>query len=138
MDINKLFSIFQPEVSEPKTDLIDLYEHPYYWIGMFKKIMTNHKLFSEKFIMLCSNLDPTLSPKDLAKAGECFAYERAWFYIKKIDTTVPLHKQSLEIVSDNILLDNLSCILLYFQDNEEYENCAIIYQIIKEVKKIIP
>jgi hypothetical protein len=138
MDINKLFSIFQPEISEPKIDLIDLYEHPYYWIGMFKKIMINHKLFSEKFIMLCSNLDPTLSPEDLAKAGECFAYERAWFYIKKIDTTVPLHKQSLEIVSDNILLDNLSCILLYFQDNEEYENCAIIYQIIKEVKKIIP
>jgi hypothetical protein len=60
MDINKLFNIFQPEISEPKTDLIDLYEHPYYWIGMFKKIMTNHKLFSEKFIMLCSNLDPTL------------------------------------------------------------------------------
>jgi hypothetical protein len=136
MDINKLFSIFQPEVIEVKTDLIDLYDHPYYWIGMFKKIMANHKLFSKKFIMLCGNLDPTLSPEELTNAGKYFAYERAWFYIQKLDITVPLHKQSLEMAIDNTLLNSLSLILLHFQDNEEYENCALIYQIIKEVKKI--
>jgi hypothetical protein len=139
MNIDKIFNMFEPKVKPTPENivLIDLYDHPYYWVSMFKKIMTNHRLFSEKFIILCSNLDPTLSPEDLTNAGEYFAYERAWFYIQKLDITVPLHKQSLEIATDNTLLNNLSLILLHFQNNEEYENCAFIYQIIKEVKKIL-
>jgi hypothetical protein len=50
MDVNKIFDLFD---SSSKDELIqdrsavvnDFKEHPVYWLGMYKKLIFNHKIF---------------------------------------------------------------------------------------------
>ena len=133
MDINKIFGLFGTESKTKDIEIIDLYEHPYYWIVMFNKIMINHEVFSKKFVMFCNEIDPTLNSKDLEKAGEFFAIERAWYYISKLDLKNPLHKETLDSLKNQTIVENLNTLLLHFQDIEEYEKCSVILSIIKVI-----
>jgi hypothetical protein len=55
MDVNKIFDLFD---SSSKEELIqdrsavvnDFKEHPAYWLGMYKKLIFNQKLFSQRII----------------------------------------------------------------------------------------
>ena len=133
MNVNKIFGLFGSESKTKDIEIIDLYEHPYYWVVMFNKIMTNHEVFSKKFIMFCNEVDPSLNPKDLEKAGEFFAFERAWYYINKVDLNIPLHKETLDSLANQTIVGNLNRLLLHFQDTEEYEKCSVILKIIKAI-----
>jgi hypothetical protein len=65
MNIDKIFNMFEPEVKPAPEDivLVDFKDHPYYWVGMFKKIMLNYNLFSKKFIsLLFKILDILINP----------------------------------------------------------------------------
>jgi hypothetical protein len=134
MDIDKIFNTFKPE-KEPIGDdfvLIDFKDHPYYWVGMFKKIMLNHDVFGKKFISLFEDESNKI---DIEKAGQHFVYELAWGYITKLNIEIPLHLNSLLQFKDSTLIKNLNKILLYFQDNEEYEKCGFILKLVNELEK---
>jgi hypothetical protein len=137
MNIDKIFNMFEPEVKPAPENivLVDFKDHPYYWVGMFKKIMLNYDLFSKKFISLFREDGSKVNMADVEKAGEHFVYERAWEYISKLDITIPLHLSSLLQLRDHTLIKNLNKILLHLQDNEEYEKCAHIFKIVEALKK---
>jgi hypothetical protein len=115
--------------------LVDFKDHPYYWVGMFKKIMLNYDVFSKKFISLFREDGSQVDTADIEKAGEHFVYERAWEYINKLDITIPLHLSTLIQYKDPVLIKNLNQTLLHFQDSEEYEKCGFILRLIEELKK---
>lgn len=139
MDIDKIFNMFEPESKvKPAPEqvvLIDFKDHPYYWVGMFRKIMLNYDMFSKKFISLFREDGSEVDMTDVEKAGEHFVYERAWEYISKLDINIPLHLESLLQFRDPVLVKNLNRTLLHFQDIEEYEKCAFLLKLIKELKK---
>jgi hypothetical protein len=137
MNIDKIFNMFASEVKPAPENivLVDFKDHPYYWVGMFKKIMLNYDVFSKKFISLFREDGSQVDTADIEKAGEHFVYERAWEYISKLDIIIPLHLSTLIQYKDPILIKNLNQTLLHFQDSEEYEKCGFILRLIEELKK---
>ena len=137
MNIDKIFNMFEPEVKPAPESivLVDFKDHPYYWVGMFRKIMLNYDVFSKKFISLFREDGSEIDTADIEKAGEHFVYERAWEYISKLNITIPIHLNILIQYKDPVLIKNLNKTLLHFQDSEEYEKCAFILKLIEELKK---
>ena len=129
--------MFEPEVKPAPEDivLVDFKDHPYYWVGMFRKIMLNYEVFSKKFISLFREDGSEVDMNDVERAGEHFVYERAWEYISKLDITISLHLSTLLQFRDPVLVKNLNKTLIHFQDSEEYEKCAFILKLIEELKK---
>jgi hypothetical protein len=137
MDIDKIFNMFEPETKPAPEELVlvDFKNHPYYWVGMFRKIMLNYDAFSKKFISMFREDGSQVDMNDVERAGEHFVYERAWEYISKLDISIPLHLNTLLQYKDPVLIKNLDRVLLYFQDSEEYEKCGFILELIKKLKK---
>ena len=137
MDIDKIFNMFEPETKPAPEELVlvDFKDHPYYWVGMFRKIMLNYDAFSKKFISMFREDGSQVDMNDVERAGEHFVYERAWEYISKLDISIPLHLNTLLQYKDPVLIKNLDRVLLYFQDSEEYEKCGFILELIKKLKK---
>jgi hypothetical protein len=137
MDIDKIFNMFEPDIKPAPENLvlIDFKDHPYYWVGMFRKIMLNYDSYSKKFISLFREDGSQVDTADIERAGEHFVYERAWEYINKLDITIPLHLSSLSQFKDPVLIKNLNKTLLHFQDSEEYEKCAHILKLIEALIK---
>ena len=137
MNIDKIFNMFASEVKPAPESivLVDFKDHPYYWVGMFRKIMLNYDVFSKKFISLFREDGSEIDTADIEKAGEHFVYERAWEYISKLNITIPIHLNILIQYKDPVLIKNLNKTLLHFQDSEEYEKCAFILKLIEELKK---
>lgn len=129
--------MFEPEIKPAPENLvlIDFKDHPYYWVGMFRKIMLNYDSYSKKFISLFREDGSQVDTADIERAGEHFVYERAWEYINKLDITIPLHLSSLSQFRDPVLIKNLNKTLLHFQDSEEYEKCAHILKLIEALIK---
>jgi len=137
MDIDKIFNMFEPETKPAPEELVlvDFKNHPYYWVGMFRKIMLNYDAFSKKFISMFREDGSQVDMNDVERAGEHFVYERAWEYISKLDISIPLHLNTLLQYKDPVLIKNLDRTLLHFQDSEEYEKCGFILELIKKLKK---
>jgi len=132
MDINKIFGLFNNE--EPKSlreksqmidELIDYKEHPLFWVGMFKKLIHNHRTFNKEVVSFFSKLeDEELSIYDVEKAGEFIVYNRAWFWISKIDTQDWKCQEALLHYTDEYLETYIRFTISYFEEFEEYEKCA--------------
>jgi hypothetical protein len=97
--------------------------------------MLNYDACSKKFISMFREDGSQVDMNDVERAGEHFVYERAWEYISKLDINIPLHLTTLLQYKDPILIKNLDRTLLHFQDNEEYEKCGFILELIKKLKK---
>jgi hypothetical protein len=138
VDINKIFGLFN-EGENPKYDsdsnqdmsylLEDYKQHPMFWVGMFKKLIYNHKVFNAKVLNSFKDLDGELDMNDVENAGEFIMYNRAWYWINKIDIKETLHQNALTHYADEILLTYTKVVILYFQELEEYEKCAHLKKI---------
>lgn len=137
VDINKIFGLFnneEPESLNQKAqmieELLNYKEHPMYWMGMFKKLIHNHKIFNHKVIDFFSKLDnEELDLYDVEEAGEFIVYNRAWFWISKIDPQDRICQEAIIHYSDEYLDTYLKFTISYFQDLEEYEKCAHLKKI---------
>ena len=136
MDLNKIFGLFSDE--EPKSlkeksqlidDILDFKEHPLFWVGMFKKLIQNHKLFNKEIIGFFSILDQELDIDDVEQAGEFVVYNKAFSWIDKIDINNKLHQNSILKFSDDTFLSYLKISISYFEKFEEYEKCAHLKKI---------
>jgi hypothetical protein len=141
MDVNKIFGLFgsgseDKEIKEEKAVLIDFKDHPAYWLGMFKKLILNHKLFSNKIIYFLEQVDPEMNTSEMKESGDHIAYERAWQYIKKFNINEESHKESINLVIDENLVKTMDYAILHFQELELYERCAHIKKISDEIKKL--
>jgi len=144
MDLNKIFGLFSDE--EPKSlkeksqlidDILDFKEHPLFWVGMFKKLIQNHKLFNKEIIGFFSILDQELDIDDVEQAGEFVVYNKAFSWIEKIDINNKLHQNSILKFTDNTFLSYLKSSILYFEKFEEYEKCAHLKNIQNIVEKFL-
>jgi len=141
MDVNKIFNLFgsgseNKEIKEEKAVLIDFKDHPAYWLGMFKKLILNHKLFSKKITNFLEQIDPEMDTSEMKESGDYMAYERAWSYIQKFDISEESHKEAINLVIDENLPKTLDSAIEYFQKLELYERCAHIKKISDEIKKL--
>ncbi len=138
MDINKIFGAFNSSSKDdgwdykgvnyynPRT-LPDIDEnHPRYFIKMFQKLVINYTGYSDKIIDFFGQADPELNIGEVKKAGESMLYNRAYSYINKIDIQDEYHIKILFQEINPDLEKALYKTLLYFENEEEYEKCAIL------------
>jgi hypothetical protein len=107
----------------------DYKNHPLFWVGMFKKLIYNHKTFSKKVIQFFEKMNEELDLFDVENAGEFIAYNRAWYWIEKVDLSLEYHQEALHFHSDEILLSSVKFAISYFEESEEYEKCAHLKKI---------
>lgn len=141
MDINKIFNLFgsgseDVEKEDVKMVFIDFKDHPAYWLGMFKKLILNHKLFERKLIHFLDKADPEFDTSDIKDSGNDLAFERAWHYAQKFNINDEFHKESINLILDENLLKTLNEAIEHFQEKELYERCAYLKKIADEVKKL--
>jgi hypothetical protein len=144
VDVNKIFGLFNgeefnslPEKAQVVEAAIDFKEHPLFWVGMFKKLIQNHKVYNRSMINFFSKMDEELDLYDVESAGEFIVYNRAWFWINKIDITNTKHQDSIIHYTDDLLLTYIKFAISYFQDIEEYEKCAHLKKIQDLVEKFL-
>jgi hypothetical protein len=147
VNVNKIFGLFDSEGEKPKSNsdvnqdmsylLEDYKQHPMFWVGMFKKIIYNHKSFNDKILNSFKDLDSELDMNDVENAGEFIMYNRAWYWINKIDIKETLHQNALTHYADEILLTYTKVTILYFQELEEYEKCAHLKKIQNFLESIL-
>jgi len=138
IDFDNIFNLFgSDDVSNNVTTYADLTSTPAYWLGMHKKLILNHINFRKKAIRILKNSNMELDPEEIAAAGEAIAYNRAWFYIKKIKIENDNHIESIVTHSDDFLETSLELAIKYFQspEREEYEKCAHIQKILEISKE---
>lgn len=138
VDKDKIFDLFSPSDDENKkfvdtsemSYLVEDYKnHPLFWVGMFKKLIYNHKTFSKKVIQFFEKMNEELDLFDVENAGEFIAYNRAWYWIEKVDLSLEYHQEALHFHSDEILLSSIKFSISYFEESEEYEKCAHLKKI---------
>jgi hypothetical protein len=144
MDADKIFGLFdgeEPDSLKEKAQmvdaLLDFKEHPLFWVGMFKKLIHNHKTFNRKVINFFSQMDEELDLYDVEQAGEFVVYNRAWYWISKIDTPVSSHQGALLHYADEYLLIYVKFAISYFEEFEEYEKCAQLVKIQKILQELL-
>jgi hypothetical protein len=140
MDINKIFNLFDgsslENQAEAASDSIIIQETPMFWIGMFKKIILNHKsLYKQIYKSLTEEVVKEMAGMD--DMAEMVTYSRAWFYISKLDLKRRVDVDALFTFTDENLLYASEMALRYFESVEEYEKCAHIKKIQDTIKKIL-
>ena len=138
MDANKIFGLFnneEPESLKDKAEAIDVLlnykDHPMFWVGMFKKLIHNHKVFNTKVMDFFTRLEnEELDLYDVEIAGEFVVYSRAWFYISKIDISDRTCQESLVHYMDEYLETYLKFSISYWEETEEYEKCSHLKSIL--------
>jgi hypothetical protein len=129
MDIDKIFNLFNDnsniQNNDKKTSLKD---SPFFYIGMFKKINYYYNNFSD--VLFFKNLDEELDVSDMKRVEDFIKYNRAWFWIQKINISDESSKNALILYSDISLKTYLENIIYYFESYEEYEKCAFLKKIL--------
>jgi hypothetical protein len=134
MDINKIFNLFEginkdiPD--DDNTLLVDFSEHPLYWIGGFNKLINNYIYFNKYLV------DKSID-KDRLEISNILLYNRAWEYIKRLDTNNSLHLDCLKVKSNEFLDIALDSTIKFFEKYEEYEKCAFLKNIQEKVKDFL-
>ena len=138
MDIDKIFGAFNSSSKDdgwgykgmgyynpspnPKIDE----NHPSYFIKIFQKLIINYTGYSDQVINFLGQSDPELNVSEVKRAGENMLYNRAYGYIKKIDIQDEYHIKILFLETGPKLQEALNKTLSYFENEEEYEKCAIL------------
>lgn len=145
VDINKIFRLFnnddEPESLQEKAKMVDQLlnykEHPLFWVGMFKKLIHNHKTFNHQIIQFFEKMEEELNIYDVEQAGEFVTYNRAWYWISKVDPQDRLCQDAIVHYTDEFLETYLKFTISYFQEFEEYEKCAHLKKILDLVQNLL-
>jgi hypothetical protein len=143
MDVDKIFGLFNnkelnsfPEESNLGISL-DLKEHPLFWVGLFKKIIHKQKIFNYQSLQLFDEMNEELDINDIKKAGEYIIYNKAWYWISKVDIKDRKCQEAILYYTDKLLESYIKSILFYFQELEEYEKCAHLKKILELVQILL-
>ena len=134
MDLDRIFGLFKsdgdptPEERNIATNA-ELVDHPYIYMGLFKKLIINYNTFSHQLFefMRSSNVD--LDVEKMEKTGVHMVYWRAYDHLAKIDLTNSLHVEIIQTYTDIKFIQALDACLQYYEDIEEYERCAFLKQV---------
>ena len=133
LDISKIFSLFSnnEELDGSAVEITsfnDLLSTPIYWLGMFKKLISNCDNFTKKFLINMSN-DAELDLEEMEEAYKLIAYNRAYNYVSNIDLNNEEHRDAIIKFNDDLLKETLNTCVLYFESYEEYEKCLLLKNI---------
>lgn len=139
MDLSKIFKLFN-ESEEVENDFsedtyIDFKSTPLYWVGMYKKLVLNNSNFNKKIVQFFKESDEELDVAEMSEAGEFITYQRAWDFIKNINPEDEFHRKIIKKLSDEYLETALKLGILYFEEREMYENCALLKKILDEIEE---
>jgi len=136
MDTNKIFQLFNDEIS-PETEESHLINETLFYISGFVKIINNISLFSGKIEKIFQSVSNKIDIKDTENAGKFIVHCKAWNYINKININDPIVIEVLKVKSTKQLLDSINISMGYFQELEEYEKCAFLKGIEEKVKDFL-
>lgn len=100
--------------------------HPRYYIKMFIKLVQNYTTYNKQLVRFFGSSDPELSTREIEATGEMMLYSRAYEYLTKIDIQDKYHIKVLFEETDIELEQSLTKALKYFEEEEEYEKCAVL------------
>ena len=130
MDIKKIFKQFDPETQlENSIDALWV-DTPRYKLEMAQKLIKNHNTFLQKTIDYFKHNDPKFNTDDLVENGNFVVFNRAFQYLKQLDLQNKDHKLIVRLHGTKCLTE-LYMALRFFEEEEEYEKCAVIYKLIK-------
>lgn len=137
MDKENIFGLFDEEETPVSSGIeIDvdksinsIREKSFFKIGMFTKLILNHQLFQKKLTEFVkvegSDIDPD-STKDVANSA---VFNRAWSYIKDIDTQDKNIIDALKKFNIKTFNTSIQQSIWFFEYKEEYEKCAHLLKI---------
>ncbi len=137
---DKIFKLFLDgkEINDPKTEekLKDFMNGPFAKIGMFVKLIQNHHIFHKKLEKFLKKEQPNYNVESTKEASEFTVYNRAYNYIKKI--SLDDHDDFHAIINFDTKVFSLALghAISHFEQYEEYEKCAHLYNIQEIVKRI--
>jgi hypothetical protein len=134
MDIEKIFDLFDTPDEPKKQVIMDISEHPAFWIGMFRKIIMNHSNFSSAQLSVFKTAFPNMDINDIRNAGEFIIYTRSYGFLQKLDIERELDLQILKDSTSTELVVSLKLSISYFESIEEYEKCAFLMKILTIVE----
>ena len=134
MDLDKIFGLFKsdgdptPEERNIATN-VELVDHPYIYMGLFKKLIINYNTFSHQLFEFMRSSSVDLDVEKMEKAGVHMVYWRAYDHLAKIDLTNSFHAEIIQTYADIKFIQALDMCLQYYEDIEEYEKCAFLKQV---------
>ena len=137
-NLDKIFDLFSANEELDgvnSTVQIDFTQTPIYWIGMYKKLVLNHINFNKKVLKFFKQSNQELDLEDMKDAGEFVVYNRAWHYIQNVDIDNKEHIIALNKYSDEYLDTALKLGISFFEQQEQYERCALLKKILDKVEE---
>lgn len=142
IDKNRIFQLFgNPDSENPAVnDLVnakkDFLESPTAKLGMFTKMIYNHEVFHQKLKKFFQKEKQQYNANEAKEASSFAVFNRAWSYIRNINTNDTKHQDALWEFNSEPLYKALDQAIAYFESTEQYERCAKLVQI-KEMKKAL-
>ncbi len=140
IDKDKIFQLFVDgkEITDDQTkkEIKDFMDGPFAKIGMFVKLIQNHKIFHQKLEKFLKKEQPNYDVQSTKEASEFTVYSRAWEYIKNINLDDHDDVNAIINFDSKVFFQALNEAIFYFQQYEEYEKCAHLFNIQEVVKRI--
>jgi len=140
IDKDKIFQLFVDgkEINDGKTksEIRDFMNGPFAKIGMFVKLIQNHKIFHQKLEKFLKKEQPNYDVQSTKEASEFTVYGRAWGYIKNISLDNHDDVNAIINFDSKVFYRALNEAIFHFQQYEEYEKCAHLHNIQEVVKRI--
>lgn len=140
IDKNKIFQLFVDgkEIDDEKTkdEIKDFMNGPFAKIGMFVKLIQNHKIFHQKLEKFLKKEQPNYNVQSTKEASEFTVYNRAWTYIKVISLDNHDDVNAIINFDPGVFYEALDNAVKYFESTEDYEKCAHLFNIQQVVERI--
>ena len=140
IDKDKIFQLFVDgkEIKDQKTkdEIKEFMNGPFAKIGMFVKLIQNHKIFHQKLEKFLKKEQPNYDVQSTKEASEFTVYNRAWSYIKKVSLDDHDDVNAIINFDSKVFFKALESAVRFFEQYEEYEKCAHLYKIQEVVKRI--
>lgn len=133
---DKIFDLFEDKEANSVVIHEDFMDNSFVKIGMFNKIIQNNEIFFQKLKNYYQKNNITYNLDDVLIYSKFVTYNRAFFYISQIDINNTIHTDALACYDFNILIKNLTQSISFFEEREEYEKCAHLFNIKQTVEKL--
>ena len=137
---DKIFKLFvdgeEIDGDKTKDEIKEFMDGPIAKIGMFVKLIQNHKIFHQKLEKFLKQEQPNYNIESTKEASEFTIYNRAWDYIKQIDIKNSGDTDAIINFDPKVFYSILNDAIKYFEALEEYKKCAHLFGIQNIVKKI--
>ena len=129
MDIDRIFGLFMLPSSNSKEEnadisVLDIYGHPAFKIGMFKKWIVNIPNAIKFALPQTKKTSGIEDLEDYKMAVRNQIFRKAFEFLEEIDFDT--HKDIIKNNLDPLLKKSLDQCMDHFIECEEYEKCAVV------------